>query len=64
MDIDISRMALCQLHTEVGKGAAGEIIIQQSEPGSPEYQVIEIQPYFFPTFVSWLQKLIAPEAVG
>ena len=64
MNIDIKGVALPQLYTEVGKGAAGEIIIQQSEGDSYEYQVIEIQPYFLPTFVSMLQKLITPEAVG
>ena len=63
MNIDIKGVALSQLYTEVGKGIAGEIIIQQSE-GDNEYQVIEIQPYFLPTFVSMLQRLIAPEAVG
>ena len=63
MNIDIKGVALSQLYTEVGKGIAGEIIIQQSE-GDNEYQVIEIQPYFLPAFVSMLQRLIASEAVG
>ena len=64
MTIDIKGVALPQLYTQVGKGVAGEIIIQQSEGDSCEYQVIEIQPYFLPAFVSMLQRLIAPEAVG
>lgn len=64
MNIDIKGIALPQLYTQVGKGVAGEIIIQQSEGEAYEYQVIEIQPYFLPAFVSMLQKLISPEAVG
>ena len=64
MDIDISRMALCQMHTEVGKDEAGVIFIQQADPQTMDYYAIEIQPYFLPLFVSWLQELIAPEAVG
>ena len=64
MNIDIKGVALPQLYTEVGKGIAGEIIIQQSEGDIYEYQIIEIQPFFLPAFVSILQKLLEPEAVG
>ncbi|MCA9233417.1 MAG: hypothetical protein KDA57_22435 [Planctomycetales bacterium] len=58
MDIDIKAMALCQIHTEIGKGAAGEIIIQQQAPGDEQYNVIEIQPYYLPTFIAALQELL------
>lgn len=51
-------MALCQIHTEIGKGAAGEIIIQQQVRDDEQYSVIEIQPYYLPAFIAALQELL------
>lgn len=58
MSIDIKSMALCQIHTEIGKGAAGEIIIQQQVRDDEQYSVIEIQPYYLPAFIAALQELL------